>query len=180
MIDKKLEAAINKQINFEMYSAYLYMSMSAFFTSKNLKGAANWTHIQAQEEMVHAMKFYYYLLDRGGKVTLEAIAKPEDTWKNALAVFKDVSKHEGIVTSRINDIADLAASVKDHATSSMIKWFIDEQVEEEANAEEIVRQLEMVGNDSSGLFMIDKELAARVFAMPAGAMIKGLGAAAAP
>jgi len=172
MINSKLQDAINKQINAELYSSYLYYSMSAYFQSKNLKGMAHWMKIQAQEEMLHVTKFYDFLFNRGGRVVLEAIEKPPVDWKSPLAVFEEAYKHEQKVTRLINDLVDLAVSEKDHATNSFLQWFVDEQVEEEANAEEIVQNLTMIGDHSHGLFMIDKELAARPapsLADPAGA-----------
>ena len=161
MIKKKVEKAINKQINAELYSAYLYLSMNAYFESMNLPGAAQWMKYQAQEEMVHAMKFYGYLVERGGRVTLEAIDKPEAEWESPLAVFEAAYAHEQKVTAMTNALMDLAISESDHATSSMLQWFIDEQVEEEANADGIVQKLKMVKDSPGGLFMVDKELAAR-------------------
>jgi ferritin len=167
MIKKTIEKAINQQINAEMYSAYLYMSMSAHFRSINLAGAANWMRVQAQEEMVHATKFYDYLLERGGKVTLTAIEGPETEWKSPLAVFEAGYKHEQKVTSLINALVDLAIKESDHATNAMLQWFVTEQVEEEANADAIIQKLRLTKGEGGGLFMIDQELATRVFVPPA-------------
>ncbi len=146
MIPKEIEKSINSQINFELLSSYLYLSMSAYFTGLNLKGFANWMHVQAQEEMVHAMKFYYFLLDRGGKVELETVPGPKKAWKSPLEAFQEAYKHETVVTSRIHAIADLSQRKRDYPTSSMIQWFIDEQVEEEANASEISQRLALAKN----------------------------------
>ncbi len=161
MISKTMEDAINKQINEEMYSAYLYLSMSAYFESINLKGFANWMFVQYQEEVMHAMKFYDHLKDRGGKLKLYAIAEPPSQWESPLDAFKATLKHEQHITKCINDLVDLAEKEKDRAAYNMLQWFIDEQVEEEANDEEIIAQLEMVEGSKNGLLMIDRELAKR-------------------
>ena len=163
MINKKLEKAINDQINAEIYSAYLYLSMSAYFETQNLSGFANWTYIQYQEEMSHAMKFFRYINGRGGVVELNKIDKPENTWKDVVAVFKQVLKHEQYVTSRINNLVTIAREIKDYATESFLQWYVDEQVEEESNAEDLLAKLEMVKYSKPGLLMMDKELQTRVF-----------------
>lgn len=167
MINKKMEAALNKQINAELYSAYLYLAMNSYFNSLSLQGFANWMRIQALEEMTHADKFYKYVTERGGRVTLEAIDKPPAAWKSPLAVFEQVYRHEQKVTSLIHSLVDLAIKEKDHATNTMLQWFVNEQVEEEANADALVQQLKMIGDNGYGLLMLDRELAARVFTPPA-------------
>ena len=167
MIDKEMEEAINRQINEEMYSAYLYMSMSAHFESAGLKGFANWMHVQYQEEMDHAMKFYRYLNERGGKVRLYAINEPPHDWKSPLDAFEQTLKHERHITKCINDLADLAEKKKDRATFNLLQWYIDEQVEEESNDEEIINQLKLIGKDGQGILMLDKELAQRTYIPPA-------------
>ena len=167
MLKKKMLKAMNDQINAEMFSSYLYLSMEAYFQSISLKGFAAWMRVQAQEEMMHAMKFYDYVNERGGKVTLEAIAKPEIAWASPLAVFEAVLKHEEHVTSLINNLVDLAISEKDHASNNFLQWFIAEQVEEEASAGEVVEKLKLIKDNTSGLFMVDAELGRRVFTMPA-------------
>ena len=131
---KKILKSLNEQINAEMFSSYLYLSMEAYFQSISLKGFAAWMRVQAQEEMMHGMKFYDFVNERGGKVTLEAIAKPETTWATPLAAFEAVLKHEEHVTSLINNLVDLAISEKDHASNNFLQWFVAEQVEEEASA----------------------------------------------
>jgi len=141
MIKKKIENALNKQTNAEMYSSYLYLSMSAFFESANLKGFAHWMRIQAQEELVHALKFFDYVHGRGGTVTLTAIDAPPIKWQSPLAVFDHVFEHEQKVTGLINDLVDLAISENDHATHNFLQWFVAEQVEEESSADEIVHKL---------------------------------------
>ncbi|MCL2789382.1 MAG: ferritin [Desulfobulbus sp.] len=166
-MQKKMLKALNGQINAEMYSSYLYLAMEAYFQSISLKGFATWMRVQAQEELMHAMKFYDFTNERGGKVTLEAIAKPETAWTSPLAVFEAVLKHERHVTSLINDLIDLAISEKDHATNNFLQWFISEQVEEEASAGEIVEKLKLIKDNPSGLFMVDAELNKRVFTMSA-------------
>ncbi len=162
-INKKMEDAINKQINAEMYSAYLYMSMAADFESKNLKGFANWMTIQAQEEMSHTQKLYNYINERGGRVVLEAIEKPQTEWSTALDVFQDAYKHEQKVTGMINNLMNIALEVNDHASASFLRWFIDEQVEEEAHADEVVQKLTLAKDAPGALFMMDQELGNRVF-----------------
>lgn len=161
MISAKLQDAFNKQINAELYSSYLYFSMSSYFLSKNLKGMAHWMRIQAQEEMLHSLKFFDFVNNRGGRSVMEAIDKPPVEWASPLDVFEDAYKHEQKVTRLINDLVDLAIAEKDHAANSFLQWFVDEQVEEEANADEIVQNLKMIGDNAQGLFLIDKELAAR-------------------
>lgn len=165
MISKKLQNAINKQINAELFSSYLYLSMSAYFEDENLKGFAHWMRVQAQEEMGHVIKFYNFLINRGGRVLLEAVEKPDSEWKSSLDAFEKTYKHEQHVTSLINHLMDLSLEEKDHAASSFLKWFIDEQVEEEANADDLVKKLKMIGESSDGLFMLDKDLGSR--ALPA-------------
>jgi ferritin len=166
MINEKIEKAMNEQINHEIYSSYLYLSMSAYFSSLNLNGFANWMRVQAKEEDLHAMKFYDYIIERGGRVTLETIKGPETTWDSPLVVFESAYKHEIFVTSLINNLVDIAITERDHASNSFLKWFVDEQVEEEASADKIVQELKFIGDNRHALFMIDRELATRVFIPP--------------
>jgi len=163
MIKKKIENALNRQINAEMYSSYLYLSMSAFFESENLKGFAHWMRVQAQEELVHAMKFFDYVHERGGTITLTAIDAPPTKWQSPLAAFNHVFEHEQKVTGLINGLVDLAISENDHATNNFLQWFVTEQVEEESSADEIVQKLKLMGDAPGGLFMFDRELGQRVF-----------------
>ncbi len=172
MLKKKIEDAINKQINAELWSAYLYLSMSTYFEEKSLSGFASWMRVQAQEEYTHAMKFYNYIAERGGRIKLLAIDKVPTDWKSPLGVFEETYKHEQKVTSLINDLVNLAIKEKDHATVNMLQWFIDEQVEEEASADEIVQKLKLIGKNGNGLFMLDKELSTRMFTPPAGVDLK--------
>lgn len=167
MIGEKMQSAINKQINAELYSSYLYLSMSAYFSSENLAGFANWMRVQAQEELMHAMKFFDFINERGGKVTVEKIDQPAVKWENPKAVFQNVLDHEIHVTKLINDLVNLAIEEKDHASNIFLQWFITEQIEEEASAEEVLTKLKMIGTDATALYMLDNELAARVFTPPA-------------
>ena len=161
MLKAKLEKAINKQINAELWSAYLYLSMSAYFESINLGGFANWMRVQAQEEVDHAMRFYKHVIERRGRVTVSAISSPPISWKSPLHAFEDAFKHEQKVTALIEDLANMAAAEKDHAAANMLQWFIDEQVEEEEQADQIVQKLKMIGPNTGGLFMLDRELGQR-------------------
>ena len=167
MIAKKMEQALNEQVNAELYSAYLYLSMEAYFKSLNLNGFANWMRVQTQEEVAHAMKIYDFINERGGRVTLKAIDGPETEWKSPLAAFESIYAHEQKVTSLINALVDLAIKEKDHAANSFLQWFVNEQVEEEASADEIVQQLKMMQDAPGGMFMMDRELGQRVFTPPA-------------
>ena len=166
MIKEKIQDALNKQINAELYSSYLYLSMSAYFESINLKGCANWMRVQTQEELVHAMKFYDYLIERGGKVVLSSIESPPTEWPSPLAIFEQAYQHEQKVTGLINDLVDLAIAEKDHATNNFLQWFVSEQVEEEASADEVVQKIKLMGDARGGIFMLDRELAQRVFTPP--------------
>ncbi|HOA05406.1 MAG TPA: ferritin [Candidatus Fermentibacter daniensis] len=161
MIGKKLLDEFNAQINEEAFSAYLYLSMSAWFESVNLPGFASWMAAQSREENDHAMKFFSHILERGGKVSLEAIAKPTPEWKTPLEAFEAALAHEKHITGRINGLMDLAIAEKDHASASFLRWFVDEQVEEEASMDAVVQKLLLTKNAPGALFMIDRELAAR-------------------
>ena len=167
MLSERMMKSLNKQLNAELYSAYLYLSMAAYFESKNLKGFANWMRVQAQEELMHAMKFFDYINERGGRVYLEAIEKPPTEWKSPLDVFEATYEHEVKVTSMINDLVNMAMEEKDHATYNMLQWFVAEQVEEEASADEVRQQLRMIKEDGRGIMMLDKELKQRTFTPPA-------------
>ena len=162
MITKKVQEALNNQINEEFYSSYLYLSMSAYFESKDLQGFAQWFRLQADEEYAHAMKMFDYVYQIGGEVKLMQISGPKTNWKSFLQVFQDTFKHEQKVTKNINALLELSYTEKDHATVNFLQWFVSEQVEEEATAQQNVKKMEMIGNDKAGLFMIDKELGGRV------------------
>jgi len=166
MINKKLEKMMVDQINYEVYSAYIYLAMSAYFDAKNLPGFANWMKVQWQEELFHAKKMYTYLLAKGGRPFYTAIPDPGKEWKNAQAAFEHALKHEGTVTARINAIKSAAMALDDHATSVFYNWFVNEQVEEEKNVTEIIQKIELLGNDGQGIYLLDKELAMRVFVEP--------------
>lgn len=168
MIDKKMEKAINDQMNAEIYSSYLYLSMSAYFESVNLKGFAHWMRAQAMEELTHFKKFYDFLCARGGTVVLSEIKAPPAKWKSPLAAFENVLKHEQHVTALINNLVDVSLKLKDHATNNFLQWFVGEQVEEEATADEIIQSMKLNRDNPGGLFMMDKELAQRTFVPPAG------------
>ncbi|MBN1437426.1 MAG: ferritin [Sedimentisphaerales bacterium] len=167
MISKKMQDAFNAQLNAELYSSYLYLSMAAHFASMDLQGCANWMQVQAQEEMVHAMKFYNYINERGGRVLLKAIDAPATEWDSPLAVFEAVLAHEQKVTALINDRAAVADAENDRASQIFLQWFINEQVEEESSAEAVVRRLKLMADAPGGLFMLDQELGKRVFTPPA-------------
>ena len=166
MISKKMEKALNEQINAEMYSAYLYLSMESYFRSLDLSGFANWMRVQVQEELMHAMKLYDSVDARGGRIILKSIAAPPTEWDSPLAVFEATYKHEQKVTELINELVSLAIKEKDHATNTFLQWFVNEQVEEEASADKIIQQMKMMGNAPGGMFMLDRELGQRVFTPP--------------
>lgn len=161
MLSAKMQEALNRQINAEMYSSYLYLSMSAYFENASLKGMAHWMRIQSQEENLHAMKLYDFVNNRDGRVTLTAIEGPKTDWGNATDAFEDAYKHELKITGLINDLMNIAVSEKDHAAHDYLEWFANEQVQEEADAKLIVDQLKMVGGQGLGLFMIDQQLGQR-------------------
>ncbi|MFA9392753.1 MAG: ferritin [Prolixibacteraceae bacterium] len=163
MLKEKMEKALNEQINKELYSSYLYLSMSAYAQSMGLQGAASWMKIQAQEELTHANKFFDYVHERNGKVILQPIDAVESEFGSVIELFERVLEHEEYVTSLVNSLVDISIEVSDHATRSMLMWFVDEQVEEEAGVKEIIDGLKMVEGKGQGLFMIDKELGVRVF-----------------
>jgi ferritin len=166
MISKKMQDAINDQINAEFYSSYLYLSMEAYFKSMSLPGFANWMRVQTQEELVHAMKMYDFINERNGKVILQQITAPPPVWKRPLAAFEAAYAHEQKVTGRINNLVDLAIKEKDHASNNFLQWFIAEQVEEEASSNDVVNRLKLIGKSGEGLFQLDKELGLRVFTPP--------------
>ncbi|MBQ8475783.1 ferritin [bacterium] len=166
MITEKMQQAFLSQINKELYSEYLYLSMKAYFADKNLKGFVNWMSIQVQEEHAHAMGMFDYVIERGGRVTLDAIERPKNDWANPLEVFKDVLAHEEYVTSQINLLYDTALETKDRAAQLFLNWYIREQVEEEASAADILGRLELIGDDKHALLDLDKELMTRVLNPP--------------
>jgi ferritin len=157
MLSKKMVDTINSQINKEMYSAYLYMAMSAKADEDGFKGAANWFMVQFHEEMVHAMKFYEYVADQGGSIKLAAIAEPPRTFTSLLDMFEKTLAHE---------LMELAIAEKDHASQALLAWYVTEQVEEEKNDNEIIQTLRMIGDNKSALYLYDKELSARMVTVP--------------
>ena len=166
MINEKMEKAFNDQINAELYSEYLYLSMKAYFETLNLKGFVNWMDVQVQEEHAHAMGMFDYVNSRGGRVKLTAIDAPETDWESPLAVFEHILTHEELVTSLINKLADVAEEVKDRAAIGFLNWYIKEQVEEEDNVGQVLATLRLIGNDKNALLALDKELATRTFVAP--------------
>jgi ferritin len=168
MMNLKIQEAFDRQLNAELYSSYLYLSMSAYFESISLRGFANWMRCQAQEELVHAMKFFSFVNERGGTVSLVGVDTPTNTWNSPLHAFEDAYRHEQKVTALINELVDLALQERDHAAIGFLQWFVTEQVEEESSADEAVQQLRLAGDAGGGIFMIDRELATRVFTYPVG------------
>jgi ferritin len=166
MLSEKMMEALNEQVNREMYSAYLYMSMSAYSNTVGLKGFANWFMVQYHEEMLHAMKLYEYILRQGGRVTLKAIKEPPRDFESPLDMFEKTLAHERFITGSINERMDLAISEKDHATQIFLQWYVNEQVEEEENDNDIIAQLRFIKDNPQGLMMLDRELAARVATVP--------------
>ncbi len=160
-ISKELTEAINDQINFELYSAYIYLAMASWFEEKNLPGMAQWMEYQTDEEYFHAKKFYRHVVERGGRVIMTSIEGPKNEWSSPLDVFQEALHHEELVTSRIYKIGDIADKEGDRAAQSMLRWFYDEQVEEEASVTEIVNHLKMIGDNVQALIMLDQKLGAR-------------------
>jgi ferritin len=162
MLNKKVQEAMNEQIKNELYSGYLYLSMSAYFEANNLPGFARWMRLQAEEEQEHALKFFDFVHDRGGRVVLQAIDQPPAEFESQLAVFELTLEHERKVTRLIHELYALALQENDYASQVMLQWFVDEQVEEEKNAEQIVETLKMVGDGGQALVMLDRQLGQRV------------------
>lgn len=161
MLSPAVEKALNSQLNEEFFSAYLYLALSAHFETIDLPGMARWMRVQAQEEALHAMKIYDYVVNRDGRVRLDAIKRPEGKWESPQSIFESVLEHEQSVTRSIHDLVSLAGTEKDHATHNFLQWFVAEQVEEEASANEVLSQVRLVGGNGQGLFLIDRELASR-------------------
>lgn len=166
MLNEKMEKEFNEQINKELFSAYLYLDMKSRFSEMNLQGFVNWMDVQVQEEKAHAMGMYDYVLERGGRVELLAIDKPEVEGKTPLEIFEQVLKHEEFVTSRINHLMDVADEVRDRAALSFLDWYLKEQVEEESNVGGVLATLRLIGEDKKALLMLDKDLATRTFVAP--------------
>jgi len=168
MLNQKLEKELNKQLNKELFSAYLYMSMGAYFQCMDLPGFANWMHIQAQEEFGHAQKFYNFINERNSRVVLEAIDKPQTDWDSALTAFQDALKHEQFITGSINDLVTISTEEKDYATQIFLQWFVTEQVEEESSVNEVINKLKLMKDAPGAMFMLDTELGRRVLTAPTG------------
>ncbi len=166
MITEKMAKALNEQINAELFSSYLYLSMSSYAAHIGLPGIANWFYIQAQEELTHVQRFYAYINSQGQRVILGAIEKPKSDFDSALSMFEETLQHEQLVTGLVNNLVNLAREERDYATEIFLQWFVSEQVEEEENGSDIIAKLKLAGDQGGGLFMIDKELGARVFIPP--------------
>ena len=162
MIGKKIENAMNEQIKHETFSAYLYFSMAAYFHSKSLDGMAQWMKAQAQEEFAHALRFFNHINDRGGRIELQALAKPQSEWKSPIDAFKAALEHEEFITGKINDLAKLADDENDRAAGIMLQWFVTEQVEEEDSVSTVIDMLDLIGDSGHGILMADRELGSRV------------------
>lgn len=168
MLSKKIQQALNDQINAEYFSSYLYLSMAAHCEAVNLEGFAHWMRIQSQEELAHALKFFEFVVDRGGRVDLKAIDGPPTSWDSPAALFEATLEHERHVTGRIHNLVDLARAESDHATEAFLQWFVNEQVEEEKTADGILQKLKLVQDAPGGLYLLDRELSQRASA-PSGA-----------
>ena len=166
MLDKKVKDLLNNQVNKELYSAYLYIDFANFYEENGLDGFANWYMVQAQEERDHALLFRQYLQNNGEKVTLEAIAKPDKDLTDSLTVLKYGLEHEEYVTSLIHNIYDAAYNVRDFRTMQFLDWFVKEQLEEEKNADDLIKKMELFGNDPKSLYMLNSEMKARVYSAP--------------
>lgn len=166
MLTKKMEKALNEQLNAEFASAYLYLSMAADFESKNFEGFGAWMKAQAQEELTHAMKFYGYIHSRGGRVVLGKLETPQGEWPTPIAAFEAAYQHEKKISGLINDLVELAGKERDNASHQFLMWFVAEQVEEEESVGRVVERLKMVGESPSGLFIMDNELGKRGLSLP--------------
>lgn len=167
MISQAMQDAFNKQINEELYSAYVYASMANYFEHSSLKGFAQWMRVQSEEELGHARRIVTFMNDRGGRVVLDAVKAPQKDWDAPLAAFEDAYKHECHISACINNLSTMAINEKDHASHAFLEWFVTEQVEEESNADEIVQQLKLMDGAPGGLFLMDRELAQRAPVNPA-------------
>ena len=166
MIGERLAQAMNDQVKHELESYYIYLSMAAWFHSRSLDGMGHWMRCQAHEEMIHAMKFFDHIIDRGGEVTLQNLTQLKTEWSSPLEAFQDALQHEQFISAKINDLITVAREERDFASEPLLNWFSDEQIEEEATAGKIADELEMVGSDKSALLLMDRELGQRAF--PAG------------
>lgn len=165
-MNEKLSKAFSEQINKEYYSAFLYLAMANWFTAKGLRGMATWTYVQYQEELAHAQNLFHYMQARNEAATFKAVADPSHVWESPLAVFRNVLEHEQYVTDLINKLATLAMKANDHAAYIFLQWYVTEQVEEEGNATDIIGRLELAGENTNALLMIDDQLGIRTFIAP--------------
>jgi len=165
MVPKTIEDAFTEQVKLELESAYIYLSMAAYFDAEGFPGMGRWMRAQVQEELTHAMRFYKHLVERGGHVKLHAIAVPPQAWKSPLEAFEAAYEHERFITGRINDLVKLAGTENDHASDTLLRWFVDEQVEEEASTSKVAQDLKLVGGDGRGILMLDRELGQRTFVL---------------
>ncbi|UCH57574.1 MAG: ferritin [Candidatus Bathyarchaeota archaeon] len=166
MVSERVLKELNQQVNEELYSEYIYLSMAADLVDKGFKGMATWMRVQAREEHVHAMIFYNFITERRAKVELDAIKMPPTTWDSPLTIFEAAHEHEKFITGRIDHMVKIALEENDNATYQMLQWFVEEQVEEEANTDEMATNLRIVGVDGQGILMIDREAGSRTFIVP--------------
>ncbi len=162
MLEQDIQRSLNEQLNSDLYSAYTYLAMSAYFETLSLSGFASWMKVQSKEEIEHSMKYYKYIFDRQGTVSLSAIKTPKQSWESPLEVFEDAYSHEMQVTKDINKIVDLSIKQSDHATNHFLQWFVGEQIEDESTTSELVTRLKRIGDNPAGLVMLDRELATRL------------------
>jgi ferritin len=166
-MNQRITAAFNDHLNAEFFSSYLYLAMVNYFTAKNLEGMAIWMRIQVDEERMHAMKFLDYINNRGGRVVLQQVAQPKIEWANPLDAFQDAYDHECLISRKIHELVDLAVKESDHAANAFLQWFVNEQVEEEANVLRIVEKLKLIGDNATGLLLMDQQLGQRTPSTPA-------------
>ena len=179
MVPKKIEEAFSEQIKYELESAYIYLSMAAYLDAEALAGMGTWMRAQVQEEVTHAMRFYKHIVERGGHVKLHPLDEPPQDWKSPLAAFEAAHEHEKFITAKIDGLVKLAQAEGDHGSSTLLQWFVDEQVEEEANTSKVAQDLKLVGNDGRGILMLDRELGTRTFVLaPELSVLYAMGAAA--
>jgi ferritin len=165
MIPGKIEEAFGEQVKYELESAYIYLSMAGYFDAEGFPGMGQWMRAQVQEEVTHAMRFYKHVIERGGHLKFHPIAEPAQDWKSPLAAFEAAYEHEKFITAKIDGLVKLASAEGDHASRTLLQWFVDEQVEEEASTSKVAQDLKLVGNDGRGILMLDRELGTRVFVL---------------
>ena len=179
MVPKKIEESFSEQIKYELESAYIYLSMAAYFDADGFPGMGTWMRAQVQEEVTHAMRFYKHIVERGGHVKLHPLAMPPQDWKSPLAAFEAAYEHEKFITAKIDGLVKLAQAEGDHASGTLLQWFVDEQIEEESSTAKVAQNLKLVGNDGRGILMLDRELGTRTFVLaPELSALYAMGAAA--